>query len=78
MFKDKLFLAEGLAVSALVHSGVSLMGAHQDPLQRAVVGIVAVVGALRNGAGNALVGVTAHGSFLLLSVSALAYPKREK
>jgi hypothetical protein len=54
------------------------MGTHLDLLQRAVVGIVAVVSALRNGAGNALVGVTAHGSFLLLSVSALSCPEWEK
>ena len=36
------------------------MGAHQDPVQGAVVGAVAVVGALGNGALDALVGVAIH------------------
>ena len=60
-----LFLAEGLAIGALVHSGVGLVGAHQDLLQRAVVGIVAVVSALLDGALDALVGVAVHGIDLL-------------
>ena len=36
------------------------MSAHHNPLQRAVVGILAVVCALRNGALDALVGVAVH------------------
>ena len=55
-----LLLLEGLAVGALVHSGVDLVGAHQDALQRAVVGVIAVVSALRNGAFDALVSMAAH------------------
>ena len=73
-----LLLTEGHAVGALIHGGVSLMGAHLDLFQGAVVGVVAVVSALGNSAGDALVGVTAHGSFLLLSLSALLCPEREK
>ena len=60
-----LLLAEGHAVGAGIHSGVSLVGTHQDPLQRAVVSILAVVCTLRNGALNALVCVTVHIQFLL-------------
>ena len=58
-------LAEGLAVGALIHSGIGLMGADQDPLQGAVVGIGAVMCALLNGAFDALVCVAIHKSFLL-------------
>ena len=61
-----LSLAEGLAVGALVHSGVSLVCAHKDPLQGAVVCVVAVVGAGLYGAFDALVCVFVHGRFLLL------------
>ena len=60
-----LFLTEGLAVSALIGSGISLMGTHQDPVQRAEVRFVAVVCALGNGALNALVGITVHNGLLL-------------
>ena len=55
-----LLLAEGLAVGALVHGGVALVGAHQDAVQSAEIGIAAVVGALVYGAFNALVSVTVH------------------
>ena len=41
------------------------MGAHQDPLQGAVVGVVAVVSAGLDGAFDALVGIAVHGHFLL-------------
>ena len=60
-----LALAEGLAVGALIHGGVGLVGAHQDPVQRAEIVIFAVVCALGNGAFNALVGFTIHCQFLL-------------
>ena len=63
-----LFLAEGHAVSALIHSGISFMGAHQDALQRAVICFVTMMCALMNGAFDALVSIAIHGSFLLLSV----------
>ena len=61
-----LLLAEGLAVSALVHSGICFVDTNQDTLQRAVVGIITVVGALMNGAFDALVCMAAHKQFLLL------------
>ena len=60
-----LFLTEGLAVSALVLGGVSLVGAHQNPVQGAVVLAVAVVGAGLNGAFDALVCMAVHVEFLL-------------
>ena len=53
-------LAEGLAVGALIHSGIGLMGADQDPLQGAEVCILAVMGALCDGAFNALVCMAVH------------------
>ena len=55
-----LLLAEGHTVGALVHGGIGLVGAHGDPVQGAVVCILAVVSALLNGAFDALVGMTAH------------------
>jgi len=55
-----LLLAEGLAVGALVLGGVHLMGAHQDPVQRAVVLVLAMVSALLNSAFDAFVGMTIH------------------
>ena len=60
-----LLLAEGLAVSALVHGGVTLMGANQDPVQGAIVCLIAMMGALCYGTFDALVCVTVH-TFLLL------------
>ena len=60
-----LLLAEGLAVGALVCGGVHLMGAHQDLLQRTVVLMTAVMGALLDGTFNALVCVTVHSKSLL-------------
>ena len=55
-----LSLAEGLAVGALLHGGVHLMGTHHDLVQRAVVLGVAVVSALLDGAFDALVGIVVH------------------
>ena len=63
--KGSLF-AEGLAVGALVHGGVSLMGADHDAVQRAVVLGVAMVSALLDGTLDALVCMTVHIHFLLL------------
>ena len=55
-----LLLAEGLAVGALVSSGIDLMGTNQNALQRAEVGILAVMLALLNSTLNALVCMTIH------------------
>ena len=51
-------LAEGLAVGALVFGGIVLVRADLNSLKRAVVLAAAVVGALLDCAGDAVVGVT--------------------
>ena len=56
-----LLFAEGHAVGALILSGAGLMSTYQDPVQRAVVCGLAVVGALLDGALDALVCVVVHG-----------------
>jgi hypothetical protein len=71
--RQKSLLAEGLAVSTLVHSGVLLMGTHQDSVQRAVVGVIAVISAGLDGALNALIGVFVHFTYLLFLRSQLVY-----
>jgi hypothetical protein len=58
-----LLLAERLAVGTLIHSGIGLMGTHQNPIQGAVVLAVAVVSALLNGAFDALVCMAIHSCF---------------
>ena len=63
----QLLLAEGLAVGALVLRGVHFMGTHQDLIQRAVVLMAAVIGALLDGAFDALVCMTVHSKSLLLN-----------
>ena len=55
-----LLLAEGLAVGALVNSGIGLMGTNQNALQGAEIGILTVVLALLNGTLNALVCMAIH------------------
>ena len=65
----KLFLAEGHAVGALVNGRIGLVGAYQDFVQRAVVCVLAMVSALRNGAFNALVYIAVH----MLSSFCLGY-----
>ena len=60
---DRLLLAEGHTVGALVDRGIAFVGTHQDPVKRAVVLTVAVVCALLNGAFDGLVGMTIHNSF---------------
>ena len=60
-----LLLAERLAVSALIGSGIHLMGTHQDLIQGTVVLVAAVMGALLDGAFDALVCMTVHKSGLL-------------
>ena len=66
-----LLLAEGLAVSALILSGVGLVGTHQNPVQRAVVLAVAVVCAGLDGAFDTLVCMAVHKCYLLLFGTAL-------
>ena len=61
----KLLLAEGLAVGALIHSGILLVGAHHDAVQRTVVFGVAVVSAGLDGTFDALVCVGIHNLDLL-------------
>ena len=61
----QLLLAEGLAVGALICSGIDFVGAHQDLVQRTVVLVTAVMGALLDGALNALVCMTVHHKSLL-------------
>ena len=73
---DALLLAEGHAVSALVHGRVCLVGAHQDAVQRAVVLAVAVIRTGLDSAFNALVCIMVHNSFLLLLDSALVWLSR--
>ena len=65
MTRQRLLSVEGHAVGALVHSGIALMGAHQNGIQRAVVLGAAVVGALLYGAFDALVGMAVHRKILL-------------
>ena len=56
----RLLCPEGLAVGTLVFGGVVLVGAHQNPVQGAVVFGVTVVGAGLNGAFDAFVGMAIH------------------
>ena len=70
-----LLLAEGLAVGALILGRIGLMGTHQDPVQRAVVLAVAVVGAGLDGAFDTLVCMAVHKCYLLLIGTGLVCPK---
>ena len=63
---ESLLLPEGLAVGALVHGGVCFVSTHQDAVQGAVVGLIAMMGALTDGAFDALVCMAIHVHFLLL------------
>ena len=60
-----LLFAERHAVGTLIHGGVCFVGAHGDPIQGAVVGIVAMISTLLHGAFDTLVGMTAHSKSLL-------------
>lgn len=53
-------LVEGFTVGALVNSGVQLMGANQDPVQRTVVFALTVMCTLLNGALDALICLVCH------------------
>jgi len=61
-----LLLSEGLAVGALIHGGVALVGANQNAIQGAVVCLITVMSTLLNGTFNALICVTVHIILLLL------------
>ena len=54
------------------------MGAYQDPLQRAEVGILAMIGALLNSTFNALVCMAVHSVFLLIFRMILEFPQNTK
>ena len=73
-----LLLAEGLAVSALILGRSSLVGAHQNAVQRAEVCILAVMLALLNSALNRLVCMAIHRVILLILMIALDYPRYRK
>jgi len=69
---------EAHAVGALIHAGVCLVGAHKDPLQRAVVCLIAVMSALMNGAFDALVCVAIHNLFLLFLCDVVSMTKKKR
>ena len=58
--EEALLPAEGLAIGTLVHGGVALVRTNQNTVQSAVVCVATVVGALMNGAFNALVSFAIH------------------
>ena len=70
-----LSLSEGLAVGALVHGRICLMGAHQNLVQRAIVLVLTVVSTVFDGAFDALVCMTVHTRYLLLFGTPLVWPK---
>ena len=55
-----LLLAEGHAVGALVHGGIHFVGTDHDLVQRAVVFVAAMVGALLDSTLDAFVGMAIH------------------
>ena len=69
-----LLLPEGHAVGALVNGRIGFMGTHQNPVQRTVVLVAAMMGALCYGAFDAFVGMAVHiqTSFEMNSVSVCA------
>ena len=71
-------LTEGLAVGALILGRCCFVRTHQDPLQGAVIGILAVMLALLDGTLNALVCMAIHGVILLFSVMELGCPRYGK
>ena len=62
---DPLLLSEGLAVRALVHGGIGLMGTNQDLVQRAVILPLTVMGTLLDGTLDTLVCIAVHNEILL-------------
>ena len=73
-----LFLPERLAVGALIHGRICLMGAHQNLIQRTVIFSVTMVGAGLDGALDALVCVAVHVLFLLLIWYAISMTHRKE
>ena len=71
-------LTEGLAVGALVHGRVGFMGAYQNPVQRAVVLVLAMMGALLDGAFDTFVGMTVHSSSSFDLKSGYSMANRQK
>lgn len=69
---------EGFAVGALIHSGVQLVGAHQNAVQRAVVLALAVMCALLNGTLDALICLVCHGMLLLFLDFALSMAQKSQ
>ena len=76
--RKELLSAEGLAVGAGIRGGVNLVGTHQNPVQRAVILTVAVVGALLNGTFDTLVCMAVHIEFLLFSGFCASMARGEK
>lgn len=63
---EKSLLTERLAVSALIHSRICLVGAYQNAVQGAEVLGIAVVSAGLDGALDALIGIGIHYRSLLI------------
>ena len=78
VFLYTLLLTEGLAVGALVHGGVRLMGTYQNPIQGAEVCVLAMMGALLNGALNALVCMAIHSLYPPFLMMELDCPHAQK
>ena len=57
---QELLARKGKTVGALIHSGIALMCANFDLVQRAVVLQIAMMGALTDGAFNCLVCIAVH------------------
>ena len=74
----KSALTEGLAVGALILSGVDFVGAHQDTIQRAVVLAVAVVCAGLNSTFDGLVSMAVHKTSSFYLGSAIVWQLPEK
>ena len=73
-----LLLAEGHAVGALIHGGITFVGTHQNPVQGAVVFIAAVMGTLIYGALNGLVGMAIHNRSSFAMYSAIVCAMQDK
>ena len=69
-----LFLTEGQAIGTLIHCRIALVGAYQNPIQRTVIGIIAMMDALSNSAFNALVCMRIHRHILLSVLIGIVFP----
>ena len=70
----KLFLTERHTVRALIYCGIALVCSHQDSIQRAEIGIIAMMCALGNSTFNAFICVTIHSCVLLSMLICLVLP----